>query len=144
MKVTVVANHGTRGRDVVVDVNNYRIEEDDGDNGNGNGYRNKGGEDAADSLRINNVFMREYYIRRLGEIRANRYENKLREALDSLKRSASLSKDDDNDDNGINNSNNGKNGDGDVGGRRREDISTSWGDHPHNLLRLSVEAAAIP
>ena len=101
----MVANHGTRGRDVVVDVNNYRIEEDDGDNGNGNGYRNKGGEDAADSLRINNVFMREYYIRRLGEIRANSDENEVRESLDHLERSSALSKDDSNNENSTNNTN---------------------------------------
>ena len=88
--------------------------------------------------------MRESQIRRIWELRANRDKNKVREALHHLKRSATLSKDDENDNNGINNSKNGKNSDGNVGGRRREDISTSWGDHPHNLLRLSVEAAAIP
>ena len=67
----------------------------------------------------------------------------MREALNSLERSSALSKDEENDNNSINNSNNGKNGEGNVGGKRREEISTSWDDHPHNLLRLSVETAAI-
>ena len=69
----------------------------------------------------------------------------MREALNRLNRSAALSKydDKDNDDNSINNSNNGKNGDGDVGGRTREEIGTSRSNHPQNLLRLSVEAAAV-
>ena len=65
----------------------------------------------------------------------------MREALDRLERSAVLSEDDNNNHNGINNSNINKNCDGDVGGRRRREISTSWSDHPQNLLRLSVESA---
>ena len=52
--------------------------------------------------------MREYQIRRLGELRSNRDENEVREALNRLVRSAALSKDDANDDNGINNRKNGK------------------------------------
>ena len=69
----------------------------------------------------------------------------MREALNRLNRSAALSKydDKDNDDNSINNSNNGKNSDSNFGGGRRKEISTSQGDHPQNLLRLSVEAAAV-
>ena len=87
--------------------------------------------------------MREYQIRRLGEIRANRDKNEVREAIDRLERSAALSEEDDNNNNGVNNKNNSKDEDGKVGGRRREEISTSWGDHPQNLLRLSVETAAV-
>ena len=67
----------------------------------------------------------------------------MREALDRLKRSDAPSEDDDNNDNGINNSNNRKNGDGNVWGRRREEISISRGDYPQNLLRLSVEESAV-
>ena len=67
----------------------------------------------------------------------------MREAHDRLERSAEFSKGEDDNDNGINSSNNGKNGDSDFGWRRREEISTSRGNHPHNLLRLSVEAAAV-
>ena len=63
----------------------------------------------------------------------------MRDAFNCLERSATISKDDNN---SIKNSNNGKNGNGDFGGRRREEISTSQGDHPQNILRLSVEAAA--
>ena len=87
--------------------------------------------------------MRESYIRRFGEIRSNRDKNEVREALDRLKRSAALYEYDNNNDNGINNSKNGKNGNDNVGGRRREDICTIRGNHPHNLLRLFVEAAAV-
>ena len=67
----------------------------------------------------------------------------MREALDRLERIAAISEDDNKDDNGINNSNNGKNGDVNIGGRRREDISTSQGNHPQNLLSLSVEAEVV-
>ena len=94
-----------------------------------------------DALSIDNATVREYHIRRLGEIRSNRDENEVRETLDRLERSAALSEDDENDDNGINNSNSSKNSDGDVGKSRREDISTRRGDTSQNLLRLSVEAA---
>ena len=93
------------------------------------------------ALRIDNDAVRESQICRLGEPRANRDKNKVREALNCLERSASLSEDDENDDNGINNSNSSKNSDGDVGKSRREDISTRRGDTSQNLLRLSVEAA---
>ena len=61
-----------------------------------------------DTLSIDNATVREYQIRRLGELRANRDENEVREALDRLERSAALSEYDDNDNNGINNSNNRK------------------------------------
>ena len=54
------------GREVVVGVNRYRIEKDDEDNGNGNGDGNKGGEDVADALRIDNAAVKESHIRRLG------------------------------------------------------------------------------
>ena len=67
----------------------------------------------------------------------------MRDALDCIERSANLSKDDDNNNNCINNINNGNNGNGGVGGSRREEISTSQGNHPQNLLRLSVEAVAV-
>ena len=63
--------------------------------------------------------MRESHTQRLGDLRANRDEKEVREALNLLERSAALSKDDENDDTGTNNSNNGKNGDVNIGGRRR-------------------------
>ena len=69
-------------------------------------------------LRINNAAVRESQIQRLGELRANRDKNEVREALDRLKRSASLSKDDNNKDNGIKNSNNIKTGTATLGGVR--------------------------
>ena len=50
--------------------------------------------------------MRESQIRRLGELRSNRDENEMREALNCLNRSTDLSKDDNNNDDGIENSNN--------------------------------------
>ena len=78
-----------------------------------------GGVVAADALRIDNAAVRESQIRRLGGLSSNRNKNEMRKALDLLKRSAALSKDDENDDTGTNNSNNGKNGDVDIGGRRR-------------------------
>ena len=93
------------GRDVVVGVNRYLIDEDDGDR---NRDGNKGGEDAADALRINNAAVRESQIQRLGEPRSNREESEVREALNRIKRSAALSKDYENNNNGINKSNNGK------------------------------------
>ena len=107
------------GKDVVVGVNNYRIDKNDRDGGNGNGDGCEGGEDATDALRIDNTAMRESHTQRLGDLRANRDEKEVREALNLLERSAALSKDDENDDTGTNNSNNGKNGDVDIGGRRR-------------------------
>ena len=73
--------------------------------------------------------MRENQFRGILGLRSNRDKNKVRESLNFLKRSSVLSKDDDNDDNSINNS---KNGDGDVGGRRRDEISTSQVNHVHN------------
>ena len=95
---------------------------------------------------INSADVRDSKIRRLRELRDNRIKNEVREALDRLERIATLSEDDDNnnnDINGINIRNNGKNGDGGVGGERREEISTSQGDHTHNLLRLFLEAASV-
>ena len=89
---------------------------------------------------IDNAAVRESQIRRLWELRANRDENEVREAIDCLKRSAALSKDDNN---GIKNRNYGKDGDGNVGGRRREEISTSQGNNTHNLLKLSAETASV-
>ena len=105
-------------------VNKYWIDENNMDDGSRNvkGYRSEGGEDAADALRIDNVTVRESQIHRLGELRANRDKNEVREALNHLKRSSALYKYDYNNGNVINNS---RNGDGNVGGRRREDISTS-------------------
>ena len=131
------------GRDVVVGVNKYRIGEDDGDDGNGNGDGNEDAADAADALRIDNAAVRESHIRRLGELSDNRGENELGEALNRIERSAALYEDNNNNTNIINNSNNGKNYEGDVGGRRREEIITSRGDHTQNLLRLSVEAEDV-
>ena len=61
-----------------------------------------------DALSIDNATVREYQIRRLGEIRSNRDENEVREALDCLKRGTNFSKDNDNDNNGIINRNNRK------------------------------------
>ena len=92
----------------MVVVNIYWINQDDGDDTNRNGYRNKAGEDVANSLRINNAVMRESQFRRLGELRDNRDKNKVREALNRLERSAAFSEDDVNDNNGINNRNNKK------------------------------------
>ena len=57
--------------------------------------------------------------------------------------SAALSKVDKNKDNSVNNSNNNKNGNSNVGGRKREEIVSIRGDYPNNILRLSVEAAAV-
>ena len=71
----------------------------------------RGGEDAADSLRIDNADVRESHIQRIGELRANRYENKVREALNRLNRITAFSEYDNNNNNnnnGINNSNNEK------------------------------------
>ena len=45
--------------------------------------------------------------------------------------------------NGTKNRNYGKDGDGNVGGRRREEISTSQGNNTHNLLKLSAETASV-
>ena len=126
------------GRDVVVGVKKYRINKDNGDDSDGNKDVNEGGEDVVGAIRVNNAAVIESQIRKLGELRANRDENEVREAPDRLNRSAVLSKDDNNNDNIITNSNNGKNSNGNVGGRRREEISTSRGDHPQNLLRMSV------
>ena len=53
-------------RGVVVSVNKYWINKDDGDDGHRNGGRNKGGEDVADILRIDNAAVRDSQIRRLG------------------------------------------------------------------------------
>ena len=50
------------GRDLVVGVNKDWLDEDNGDNSNGNGDRNEGGEDALDNLSINNAAMRESQI----------------------------------------------------------------------------------
>ena len=44
----------------------------------------KGGGDVVDALTTNNSALRESQIRRLGELRANRYENEVREALNGL------------------------------------------------------------
>ena len=63
------------GRDVVVGVNKYRIDEDDREYGGGNRDRNEGGEDVADAPRTNNTAVRESQIQRIGELRANRDEN---------------------------------------------------------------------
>ena len=60
--------------------------------------------------------MREYQIRRLGDLRANRDENEVREALDRLERSASLFENDNNNENGTNNINNGKKAMATLGG----------------------------
>ena len=76
-------------------------------------------------------------------IRANRDYNEVREAFNHHERNSNHSEDEDNNNNGINNSNNGNNGDRNVGGRRREEISTIQGDHPQNQLRLSMEVAAV-
>ena len=46
------------GRDVVVDVNKYRIDEDDRDGVDGNRDGKEGGEDTADALSIDNDFVR--------------------------------------------------------------------------------------
>ena len=70
--------------------------------------KTRGGEDTAYTLRINNAAVREYQIWKLGKLRSNRDDNEVREALNRLDRSATLSEDDDNDDNGINNRKNGK------------------------------------
>ena len=61
-----------------------------------------------DGLRIDDVAVREFQIRRPGELRSNRDENKVRDSLDCLERISDLSKDDDNDNNSIINRNNGK------------------------------------
>ena len=58
----------------------------------------------------------ESRIRSLGELRSNRDENEVREALDCLERISDLSKDDDNNDNVVNNSNNGKMATATLGG----------------------------
>ena len=131
------------GRDVVEGVNKYWIDEDNRDDGDRNGYGNEGEEDVTEAVRIDNAAVRESQTRRLGEIKANRDENEVREFLDCLEMSATLSEYNNNDNNRINSSNNRNNGDINIGGRMREEISTSRGDYPHNLLRLSVEAAAV-
>ena len=123
------------GRDVLVGVKKYWIYKDDRDDGDGKGNRNEGGEDSVDALRIDNAAVRESQTRRFGELKDNKDENKVREALNRLERSADLSKDDNNDNNGINNRKNGKNGDSNVGGRRREETSTSRGNHPLNIYQ---------
>ena len=104
------------GRDVVVSVNKYRIDEEDRDDGD----RNNLGEDTTEFLRIDESDVRESQIRRLGKLRAYMDKDKVREALNCLEISVSLFEDDYKDDNGMNNSNNGKNGNRDVGVRRRE------------------------
>ena len=131
------------GRYIVVGVNKYLIKKDDGDDGDGNGDRNEGGEEAVDALRIDSAAVRESCIWRIEALRSNRGKNEVREALDCLERSATLSEGYGNNDNGINNINNGKNCDRDIGGKRTDEISTSWGNYPQNLQRMSVEAAAV-
>ena len=42
----------------MVVVNKYLIDKDDGDDSDGNGDGNKGGEDTADAIRINNAAVR--------------------------------------------------------------------------------------
>ena len=96
----------------MVGVNKYRIDEEDGDNdnrhgdGDGDGNGNEWGEDATGALRIDNAAVRESQMQRLVELRSNRDENEVREALGHLERSVAISEDDNNDDNGINNRNN--------------------------------------
>ena len=46
------------GRDVVVDVNKYRIDEDDRDGVDGNRDGKEGAEDTVDALSIDNDFVR--------------------------------------------------------------------------------------
>ena len=46
------------GRDLVGSVNKYRIDKENGDDGNVNGDRNEGSEEAADTLRIDNAAVR--------------------------------------------------------------------------------------
>ena len=137
------------GRDVVVGANKSRIDKDTRYNGDRNGYgneggedmadalridnaavrENEGGEDAADYLRINNTSVMESHIRRLGVLRSNRDKNEVRDDLDHIERSAAISKYDNNEENVINNSNNKISGNVNVGGKRREEISTIRGDH---------------
>ena len=54
------------GKDVVVGMNKYWINEDDGNGGDGIRDGNKKGEDTAEALRIDNAAVRESWIRRLG------------------------------------------------------------------------------
>ena len=54
------------GRDVVVGYNKYRVDKDNRDDSKENGYGNEVGEDAVDTLRINNAAVRESQIRRIG------------------------------------------------------------------------------
>ena len=56
-------------------VNKYWIDKENGDDGNVNGDRNEGGEEAADILSIDNAAVRESHIRRLGKLRSSRYNN---------------------------------------------------------------------
>ena len=84
---------GYSGRYVGVGVNKYRIDKEDGDNGD-DGDRNEGGQDVTEALKIDNSAVRESHIQRIGDLRAKIEKNEAREALDCLKRSAALYKDD--------------------------------------------------
>ena len=63
------------GRDIVGGVNKYRIDKENGDDGDVNRDRNEGGEEAADTLRIDNAAVRKSHIRRLGKLKSNRDKN---------------------------------------------------------------------
>mmetsp|Transcript_31259 Transcript_31259/g.63528 ORF Transcript_31259/g.63528 Transcript_31259/m.63528 type:complete len:348 (+) Transcript_31259:672-1715(+) len=73
----------------------------------------EGEEDVQDVLQIDNTAVREKQIDRIKELKANRDESAVKDVLNRLEQSA------------------------------QSDLSTSRGDDPNNLMRLSIEAAKV-
>jgi len=89
------------GQEIIVGVNKYKLDDD------------ATKEEQIDVLQIDNAKAQEKQFARLKEVKENRNESAVQEALEKLTASANLKK------------------------------STSDGDDPNNLMKLAIDAAAV-